>query len=76
MGNRNSEVRHIDKREYNVNASEYMKAYSFILSWGWKREKIGGVWYWISKDKKFKTQNIQEASLIQSRQLRLHDEIV
>lgn len=76
MENKSSKVRYIDKREYDVNASEYMKAYSFILSWGWKREKVDDVWFWISKDKKFKTQNIQEACLIQNSQLRLNDEIL
>jgi len=72
-----SEVRYIDEKEYEVNASEYMKLYSFITSWGWHRVKedhtpSGGkiIYFWVSEDGKHKVQAIEDAGAIQSGILR------
>lgn len=33
----NSSVRTVSKAEYDESSNKYLEAYSFILSWGWKR---------------------------------------
>lgn len=65
-----SKVRHIDKDQYDPSGSKYMQAYSFVSSWGWRREKIDEVWHWISGDDKYKTQDIHEAAAVQRSRIR------